>query len=85
VAPANQTYYLSLPEIQKGDVIWDLTFTGTTGASLVFTERQNVIGNWISNWFSSLGVYILVGLGIIAAIIAFTPVGKILKKAIIKI
>jgi len=82
--PAQQDAYLAIPEVVKGDVIWDIAFTGTTDASIIFTQKQNALGDLISNWFSDSIIYIVIGIGIIGAILYFTPVGKLLKKSILR-
>jgi hypothetical protein len=62
--PQDQEYYLENPEFVKGDVIWDISLFGTTGASIVFTEPNSGGASAVMDWLGQYWwVLVIVGIG----------------------
>jgi hypothetical protein len=65
--PEDQEYYLGIPEFVKGDIIWDISLFGDTGASLIFTDPYDYLhqpGDTFMAWVAQYWwVLAIIGIG----------------------
>jgi len=62
---------LGIPEIARGDFVWDLAITGDTGVSVVLVDDTAGIVDWFENLFGGFGEIIawIVGIAVIGVIL----------------